>query len=433
MVKAFPPIRETLSQNMIKNFIQTNDLKEDRMFEPKMNNKVAVIGLGYVGLPLLCHISTKYPCMGLDISEKRIAELSSGIDNKNCIDKEYLQGLKNVKLTTDWNALRECNIFIVSAPTPIDEHRLPDITSLKNICSKLGEVITPGSIIIFESTVAPGTTEDICIPLIEESASMSLNKDFAVGFSPERINVGDKIHTLTTVPKVISASTPSALSVISELYANALGCKTVTAPSIKTAEAVKIYENVQRDVLIALANQYSEYCQAEGIDIYEVTRCAATKWNFAEVYPGLVGGHCIGVDPYYLISKANCIGINMDLVEKARKVNEAETLKVIDKILSSIKSENAKNVLLVGLTYKPNTSDLRNSKALEIAVDISKKLSEVSLYDPHVSKSDLPAALQPLYCEELPDDYDFDAVITLVSHSSVKSPVGKKVNIHIFK
>ncbi|MBD5236010.1 MAG: nucleotide sugar dehydrogenase [Bacteroidales bacterium] len=403
------------------------------MTEHITNNKVAVIGLGYVGLPLLCHISTKYPSIGLDISEYRIAELSCGIDNKHCIDIQFLQNLKNVKLTTDWNSLRDCDIFIITAPTPIDEHKCPDITSLKNICFKLGKIITPGSIIVFESTVAPGTTEDICVPIIEKSSSMSLNEDFAVGFSPERINIGDNQHTLSNVPKIVSASTPEALSIISKLYNATLGCEIVVASSIKTAEAAKLYENVQRDVLIALANQYSDYCNAEGIDISEVTRCAATKWNFAEVYPGLVGGHCIGVDPYYLISKANDMGIKLDLVENARKVNEAETSKVIDNVMSRIRSVKANSILLLGLTYKPNTSDLRNSKALEIAVHIAGHNNNVSIYDPNISKYDLPIEVHHKFCNNLPNDFDFDVVVTLVNHPQIKSPIGKILNINISK
>lgn len=404
-----------------------------KMKERDTDNNIAVIGLGYVGLPLLCHISTKYHSIGLDISETRVAELSCGVDNKHCIDSQYLQSLKNVKLTTDWNTLSGCNIFIVTAPTPIDVQKRPDISSLKNICNHLGDVITRGSIIIFESTVAPGTTEDICVPIIEKSSSMALNKDFAVGFSPERINIGDNLHTLSTVPKIISASTPEALSVISELYTNALGCQVIVASSIKTAEAAKLYENVQRDVLIALANQYSDYCNAEGIDISEVTRCAATKWNFAEVYPGLVGGHCIGVDPYYLISKANDMGIKLDLVENARMVNEAETSKVIDTVMSRIRSVEANSILLLGLTYKPNTSDLRNSKALEIAVHIAGHNNNVSIYDPNISKHDLPIEVQHKFCNDLPNDFDFDVVVTLVNHPQIKSPIGKILNINISK
>ena len=322
-------------------------------------------------------------------------------------------------------------IYIVTAPTPIDDNKQPDLSSLKDVCIHLGKVIRRGCIVVFESTVAPGTTEDICVPLIEKWSSLKENEDFSVGYSPERINIGDVEHTLSNVPKIVSASNPATLSVISHLYQNGLGCKIVTASSIKTAEAAKLYENVQRDVLIALANQYSEYCIAEGIDISEVTKCAATKWNFAEIYPGLVGGHCIGVDPYYLISKAKGIGIQMKLVENARLINESETDKAVLKILSRIRSIGAQSILFVGLTYKPNTSDLRNSKALEIVNNVLNSIANVSIYDPLISISDLPSDLRNIYCDTRPNDCYFDAVITLVNHSSIETPQGRLFNMNI--
>lgn len=397
------------------------------------NRKVAVIGLGYVGLPLLYHFATKFQCVGLDISEGRIQQLSRGFDSKKCIDLNQSPILNQVKLTSDWNDLRNSNIYFVTAPKPIDDSMQPDLHSLRDICSHIGTVINKGDIIIFESTVSPGTTEEMCIPIIEEISSMKLNDDFAVGYSPERINIGDTAHTLKNVPKVVSASNSEALLVISEIYNIALGCNTIPASSIKTAEAAKLYENVQRDVLIALANQYAEYCCLEGISINEVTQCAATKWNFAEVYPGLVGGHCIGVDPYYLIDRADKVGIEMSLVKNARNINELKTNKIINDILCQLTSVNAKNVLFVGLTYKPNTSDLRNSKALEIVRAISVQMQNVSVYDPNIMSSDLPNELQSLYYSDYLSDYWFDVVITLVDHSDVISPKGKILNINICK
>lgn len=393
--------------------------------------QVAIIGLGYVGLPLLCHFAAKFQCFGLDINRQRIKQLSGGLDSKHCVNENQLSSIKRVSLTSEWNDLEDCNVFIVTAPTPIDEEKHPDLTCLKDICHNLGKVIKHGDIIVFESTVAPGTTEEICVPIIENESTLKLNDDFAVGFSPERINIGDTVHTLSSVPKIVSASNPTALSLISDLYQKGLGCPVVSATSINTAEAAKLYENVQRDVLIALANQYSEYCKAEGIDVNEVTRCAATKWNFAEVYPGLVGGHCIGVDPYYLISRANEIGIGLELVEKARNINELEVERTIHNILSSIKAHKAKRILFCGLTYKPNTSDIRNSKALEIAIRISEEIEDVWVYDPNVMMEELPVEIRNKYCESIPMDYDFDAVIILVKHSSMKSPKGKLLNLTI--
>jgi UDP-N-acetyl-D-galactosamine dehydrogenase len=401
--------------------------------EIKDSFRVAIIGLGYVGLPLLCHFATKYQCVGLDINEQRILQLSHGIDSKKCINPNMLSSLKNVMLTSDWMDLRDCNFLIVTAPTPIDGTKQPDLHSLKDICAQLGKVIKRGDIIIFESTVAPGTTEELCVPIIEETSSLILNEDFAVGYSPERINIGDATHTLSNVPKIVSSSNPDSLNIISDLYHAALGCEIVTASSIKTAEAAKLYENVQRDVLIALANQYSEYCKAEGIDIREVTQCASTKWNFAEVYPGLVGGHYIGVDPYYLISRAKGKDLYLELVEKAREINESETDKAISAILTTLQAKKANSVLLVGLTYKPDTSDVRNSKAIEIAKNIAIRMKGVSIYDPNIRPEDLPTEIRDIYCSELQADYIFDAVVTLVKHSAVITPLGKIVNLNINK
>lgn len=399
----------------------------------KDSYRVAIIGLGYVGLPLLCHFATKYQCVGLDINEQRILQLSNGIDSKKCINPDTLPSLKDVMLTSDWKDLQDCNFFIVTAPTPINETKQPDLHSLKNICAQLGKVIKRGDIIIFESTVAPGMTEELCVPIIEDVSSLKLNEDFVVGYSPERINIGDAQHTLSNVPKIVSSSNPASLSIISDIYHSALGCEVVPASSIKTAEAAKLYENVQRDVLIALANQYSDFCKAEGIDIREVTQCAATKWNFAEVYPGLVGGHCIGVDPYYLISRAKGKGLRPDLVEKAREINELETEKTISVILTTLHTKKVNSVLLVGLTYKPDTSDLRNSKAIEIAKNIAVQMKGVCIYDPNIMPEDLPTEIRDIFSTELPADYVFDAVVTLVKHSAVITPLGKIVNLNINK
>ena len=395
--------------------------------------KVAIIGLGYVGLPLLCHFATKYQCVGLDINEQRILQLSEGIDVKKCVDPNMLSSLVEVTLTYDWKVLRDCNVFIVTAPTPIDEAKQPDLHSLKEICAQLGKVVKQGDVVVFESTVAPGTTEEICVPIIEHVSSLRFNEDFSVGYSPERINIGDASHTLSSVPKIVSASNKYTLDIISDLYYTSLGCEIVPASSIKTAEAAKLYENVQRDVLIALANQYSEYCKAEGIDIREVTQCASTKWNFAEVYPGLVGGHCIGVDPYYLLQRAKELGVNPDLVEKAREINELEIRKACTNIFEKLQEFNVKRVLLVGLSYKPDTSDIRNSKAIEIAQDIASRMNVVEIYDPIVTKENLPEEIRHLYCNEMPKDNSYEAVVTLVKHSAFKSSRGKVINLNINK
>lgn len=237
-------------------------------------------------------------------------------------------------MTSDWTVLKEYSILIVAAPTPVDKDNKPDLYALKDICAHIGDILTKGMTIVFESTVAPGTTEEVCVPILEEKSGLMINDDFFIGFSPERINVGDSLHSINSVAKIVAGSNADTLLRLTRLYEKGLGCPVVPASSIKIAEAAKLYENVQHDVLIALANQYSEYCRAEGIDIHEVTKCASTKWNFAEVYPDLVGGHCIGVDPYYLINRAKSKGLSLPLVELSRGINEDIPNKVARYLIS---------------------------------------------------------------------------------------------------
>ena len=353
-------------------------------------HKVAIIGLGYVGLPLLCQLSKKFDCLGLDVDRIRIDELSMGEDRKHCVPMEYMKSVNLGCFTTNWDYISGCEYIIVTAPTPISSDRKPDITSLKNISENLGRIIKPGAIIIFESTVSPGTTEDVCVTIIERVSGLKLNQDFYVGYSPERINIGDSVHTLGNVPKIISASNSASLEAIKTLYKEGLGCEIVKASSIRVAEAAKLYENVQRDVLIALANQYSDYCQTEGIDINEVTKCASTKWNFEEVYPGMVGGHCIGVDPYYLLERAERISVEMPLVKVARSINEGVAHKIATKILTYVQKSKNPSVLILGASYKANTGDVRNSKVFDVADELTKVSCNVRIYDPLVAHQNIP-------------------------------------------
>lgn len=379
--------------------------------------KVAIIGLGYVGLPLLCQFSKRFDCLGLDVDRRRVEELSMGEDRKHCVPIEYIKSTHSDCFTTNWDHISDCKYFIVTAPTPISSDRKPDITSLKDISENLGRIIKPGAVIIFESTVSPGTTEDVCATIIESVSELKLNHDFYVGYSPERINIGDSEHTLSNVPKIISASNSASLEAIKTLYKEGLGCEIVKASSIRVAEAAKLYENVQRDVLIALANQYSEYCQIEGIDINEVTKCASTKWNFEEVYPGIVGGHCIGVDPYYLLERAERINVEMPLIKVARSINEGVAHKIAIKILTYVRKSKNPSILILGASYKANTGDVRNSKVFDVADELIKVSCTVRIYDPLVAQQDIPERYSDLFINSEDLIYNWDVIAELVPHS----------------
>ena len=271
--------------------------------------RISVIGLGYVGLPILSLFSSKYNCWGLDTDNKRIQQLLLGKDSKGSLSPSEVTDLtKRCVISNSWDAISNCNFYIITVPTPIDDKNTPDISALEEACNSLSQIISRGDIIVFESTVYPGATEEFCIPILEKGSNMKSNSDFFVGYSPERVNVGDNEHGLTNTPKIVSAQNNETLDVIYNVYNKVFNAGIIKASSIKTAEAAKMYENVQRDVLIALANQYSDYCLTEGLNIKEVTNCASTKWNFSKVYPGLVGGHCISVDPYYLLARAKAKG-----------------------------------------------------------------------------------------------------------------------------
>lgn len=383
--------------------------------------KVAVIGLGYVGLPLLCHFADTYSVCGFDIDEERIRQLKKCDDTKNCVIKSLLPRLGNVVLTSDWTVLKEYSILIVAAPTPVDKDNKPDLHALKDICAHIGDILTKGMTIVFESTVAPGTTEEVCVPILEEKSEFKINDDFFVGFSPERINVGDSLHSINSVAKIVAGSNADTLLRLTRVYEKGLGCPVVPASSIKVAEAAKLYENVQRDVLIALANQYSEYCQAEGIDIHEVTKCASTKWNFAEVYPGLVGGHCIGVDPYYLLNRCLSRGLELPLVTVAREVNEQTVKRVADNIVKKLtyikKCElSIMKVLVLGFSYKSDCKDIRNTKVSDVIVELEKHFKQVDCFDPYIDADKAYYEYGITVKTEMLSIDDYDAVVELVPH-----------------
>lgn len=358
------------------------------------NTKIGVIGLGYVGLPLLALFSRNYQCVGFDIDPIRVQQLLSGIDTKGSLSRlEMTKLTKNCEFSSSWSDLSNCNFYIITVPTPIDRQQQPDTTALELACSSLSTMIGIGDIIVFESTVSPGTTEEYCIPLLEAGSRMKSNRDFFVGYSPERVNVGDKEHCLADTPKIVAAQSKESLNAICAVYQGVFKANIIKASSIKTAEAAKMYENVQRDVLIALANQYSEYCHAEGLDIAEVTECASTKWNFSQVGPGLVGGHCISVDPYYLLSRAKVKNVDLRLVETARGINENKARLVAKRLIDFVqKNHNGignLKILILGFSYKRNVSDIRNTKVADLIDCLSKAFEEVDCYDPLVNEKEV--------------------------------------------
>ena len=368
---------------------------------------IAVIGLGYVGWPLFTLISSKYKSWGLDANTDKVESILFE-------QPQY----KNV--TSSWNDISKCNTFIVAVPTPINHKQNPDTSSLENVCKELANIIKKGDIVIFESTVFPGATEEICVPLIENGSGLVMNKDFYVGYSPERINVADSAHKLGNTAKIVSGSNEEALHYIANLYESIIDAPVVKASSIKVAEAAKMYENIQRDILIALANEYSDYCNKEGIDIFEVTKCASTKWNFSNVLPGLVGGHCIGVDPYYLLHRAEKLGIKTPLIQCGRLINETKASTVVSKITEYISvhlDENPK-VLLLGFAYKSNTDDIRNTKVAEVYNRLKSQYSVVECYDPFVNSEVVIKEYGINLFTTMPDISHYDLVIRMVNHDA---------------
>ena len=368
---------------------------------------IAVIGLGYVGWPLFSLISSKYKSWGLDANTDKVESILFE-------QPQY----KNV--TSSWNDISKCNTFIVAVPTPINHKQNPDTSSLENVCKELANIIKKGDIVIFESTVFPGATEEICVPLIENGSGLVMNKDFYVGYSPERINVADSAHKLGNTAKIVSGSNEEALHYIANLYESIIDAPVVKASSIKVAEAAKMYENIQRDILIALANEYSDYCNKEGIDIFEVTKCASTKWNFSNVLPGLVGGHCIGVDPYYLLHRAEKLGIKTPLIQCGRLINETKASTVVSKITEYISvhlDENPK-VLLLGFAYKSNTDDIRNTKVAEVYNRLKSQYSVVECYDPFVNSEVVIKEYGINLFTTMPDISHYDLVIRMVNHDA---------------
>jgi UDP-N-acetyl-D-glucosamine/UDP-N-acetyl-D-galactosamine dehydrogenase len=387
------------------------------------NLKLAIVGLGYVGLPLAVEFGKKRPVVGFDINDKRIAELKSGLDHTLETESEELQAAKHLSFTTSMNDLGQCNCFIVTVPTPIDEHNQPDLTPLVKASETIGKVLKNGDVVIYESTVYPGATEEDCVPVLEKFSGLKFNQDFYAGYSPERINPGDKEHRVTTIKKVTAGSTPEAADLVDALYNEIITVGTHKAPSIKVAEAAKVIENTQRDVNIALINELALIFNKMGIDTEAVLQAAGTKWNFLPFRPGLVGGHCIGVDPYYLTHKAQSIGYHPEIILAGRRLNDSMGAYVVSQLVKAMTKRrihvDGARVLVLGLTFKENCPDLRNTKVVDIVRELEEYNVKADVFDPWIEI----AEAQHEYCItpiQQPEVGAYDSVIIAVAHHQFK-------------
>ena len=389
---------------------------------PLNNYKIAIIGLGYVGLPLAVAFGEKYPVIGVDINAERIANLKLGLDTTlQCTSQEIANASKLI-FTDDPTQIKEATIFIVTVPTPVTKDKIPDLNLLHAASKMVGSVLKKGDIVIYESTVYPGCTEEDCVPVLEKFSGLKYNQDFYCGYSPERINPGDKIHTLTKIIKVTSGSTPEVASLVDLLYASIIIAGTHKASSIKVAEASKSIENAQRDINISFVNELALIFDKMDIDTHEVLAAAATKWNFLPFKPGLVGGHCIGVDPYYLAHKATSLGYHPQVILSGRHVNDQMSLFVTEKVIQLLIKNNFKvpgaKVLLLGVTFKENCPDIRNSQSFEIYTALKKRGLEVFAFDPFANAKEVFDTHQINLITSL-DSYD--AIVLTVAHDFFKS------------
>ena len=385
--------------------------------------KIAVIGLGYVGLPLARLFSTKYETIGYDMNPKRVETLMEGHDNTLEVSDELLQAAiaKGFKCTTQLEDIRDCNFYVVAVPTPVDANNHPDLKPLWGASETVGKVISKGDIVVYESTVYPGVTEEECLPVIEKVSGMTYNVDFFAGYSPERINPGDKEHTVEKIRKVTSGSTPEVADIIDNVYNSVLVNGTHKAPSIRVAEASKIIENSQRDVNIAFMNELAKIFNAMGIDTHDVIEAASSKWNFIKLNPGLVGGHCISVDPYYLIEKAQVYGVLPRVMFSARRLNDGMGEYVANQVvkqmnLNGLIVKNA-NILILGITFKENCPDIRNTKIVDIYHTLQQYTPNIDVYDPWANKELVMKEYNiPILNEKMKEEKKYDAIILAVAH-----------------
>lgn len=385
--------------------------------------KLAVIGLGYVGLPLAVEFAKKRSVIGFDINQARVEELKGGKDHTLEVEPEGLKAAKYISYTADTEDLRAANTYIVTVPTPIDDYKRPDLTPLLKASEMLGKVLNKGDIVIYESTVYPGATEDDCVPVLEKFSGLTFNEDFFVGYSPERINPGDKDRRVTNITKVTSGSTPEAAELIDQLYQQIITVGTHKASSIKVAEAAKVIENTQRDVNIALINELALIFNRLDIDTQAVLEAAGTKWNFLPFRPGLVGGHCIGVDPYYLTHKAQSIGYHPEIILAGRRLNDAMGTYVVAQLIKAMTKKRIQvqesRILVMGLTFKENCPDLRNTRVVDIVQELSEYSINVDVYDPWVDPEECEReyGIKPIQTLQ---EGAYDGIILAVAHEQFK-------------
>lgn len=403
-------------------------------------HKIAIIGLGYVGLPLAVEFAKQYPVVGFDINERRVEDLRNGLDRTLETSLENLDEVlkkdndhePGLFITNQAEMLWDVNVYIITVPTPVDKHNRPDLTPLRKSSTTVGRVLRKGDIVVYESTVYPGVTEEECVPILEKVSGLTFNKDFFAGYSPERINPGDKEHTVTKIKKVTSGSTPDAAVVINELYGSIITAGTHLAPSIKVAEAAKVIENAQRDINIAFINELAKIFNCLNIDTGDVLAAASTKWNFLPFKPGLVGGHCIGVDPYYLAQKALEAGYHPEIILAGRRLNDGMGAYVAGEVIKMMVRKGIQvagsRALVMGITFKENCPDVRNTKVIDIVRYLKSYHVHVDVYDPWAD----PVEVQHEYCistlRELPTGHHYDAVVLTVAHQEFTPEVVRKLS-----
>lgn len=392
--------------------------------------KIGVIGLGYVGLPLSIEFSKVFPVVGFDIDPSRVKSLCRNNDETMEVSEKELRASKNIIFSAEESEISSCNVYIITVPTPIDTYNKPDLTPLLNATKIVAEYIKKDDVIIYESTVYPGATEEDCVPLLEKFSGMKFNEDFFVGYSPERINPGDKKHRVTDIVKVTSGSTATTADFVDQLYSKIIKAGTHKATSIKVAEAAKVIENTQRDLNIALMNELAIVFNKIGISTNDVLEAAKSKWNFLPFTPGLVGGHCIGVDPFYLTYKAQMLGYHPEIILAGRRLNDSMSSYIILQLIKEMLKRDipiaGSNILVLGLTFKENCPDIRNTKVLDLVNELKDLKSEIDVYDPWVSKKSIEK-LSSFNLVENPKDGKYDATIIAVAHDEFKAIGSKKI------
>ena len=387
---------------------------------PPQNPTIAIIGLGYVGLPLAVEFGKKYPVIGFDIKQARIDELKAGRDSTREVEPAELAEANHLRFVADPEQLCKCDVFIVTGPTPVNSAQRPDLTPLIKASETVGKVMRKGSVVIYESTVFPGATEEVCVPLLEKHSGLEFNRNFYCGYSPERINPGDKQHRLPNIKKVTSGSTPEIADFVNALYLSVISAGTHKASSIKVAEAAKVIENTQRDLNIALMNELAIIFHRLGIDTQEVLEAAGSKWNFLPFRPGLVGGHCIGVDPYYLTHKAQEIGYHPEVILAGRRINDSMAGYVADEVIKLMTRRKMQvvdsRILVLGLTFKESCPDLRNTKVIDIVRVLTSYHAQVDIYDPWIDFAEAQHEYNVTPLKEIPKSGAYDAIILAVAH-----------------